>query len=304
MRILEVGLGHRESMSKVAYGRAGRQLIALAGDRFIVWSLETFEQVQVVARASMAMWLDCLFIPGGKAYLEVNGYWKAGDDLPNPRTQGLRHYHEHIFTLDDLTGFLCFANDGRSFLCETYGQPWQSPQRIALWDFAGACVRTFPEAGASSPNHAAFASDGMVLALGGGGSYTTTLWDAVSGAPIIELKHTDCVFALAFSPDGTLLATSAGRTVRLWSVPDGKCLHKFRSFLAYTECVAFSPDGTMLVAGSREGRVRIWEAESGRELCDHNWQQGDVADVAFSPDGLTAAAACRKQAVVVWDVDF
>ena len=147
-----------------------------------------------------------------------------------------------------------------------------------------------------------FSPNGTTLALSRL-TYTTALWDAASGEPITELEHTDRILGIAFSPDGSRLATSAGRTVRLWSVPDGRCLHKFRSFRAYCDCVAFSPDGAMLVAGSREGRVRIWEVESGRELCDHDWRQGDVSDVAFSPDGLTAAAAC-KQSVVVWDVDF
>ena len=303
MRILEVG--HRGGVSKVAYGREGRQLIAVADGRFVIWSLESFERDRVLPPSIPTYSaLACLFIPGGRAFLEANGYWRAGDDLPHIPRLTLEHTG-HLGNLTKQTGFLCFAHDGRSFLRESYGQTWQSPNRIALWDLMYNCVRTYPQAGASSPAYAAFSSDGSLLALGGQG-YTTTvgIWDAISREPIIELEHTDQIFGLTFSPDGRRLATSAGRTVRIWSVPEGKSLHKFPAFRAYTECRAFSPDGTMLVAGSREGRVRIWEVESGRELCDHNWQQGDVADVAFSPDGLTAAAACRKQAVVVWDVDI
>ena len=298
MRILEVG--RRAGISKVAYGREGRQLIAAAEGCYIVWSLETFEQLAVIGRGRVIS-VDCLFVPGGKAYLEAHGDWTAVEELPEPTR--LRAWHlEEIRDLTPLTGFLCFAPDGRSFLRESYGLPWQSPQRIAMWDFAGACVRTYPQAGAWSPTLAAFSPDGTVLALDAG-TYTTTLWDAVSREPTVELVHTDRVFDLAFSPAGRRLATSAGRTVRVWSVPEGKCLHKFRAFRAYTECVALSPDGALLVAGSREGRVRTWDVESGRELSDHDWRQGEVSDVAFSPDGQTAAAACRK-AVVVWDVDF
>ena len=298
MRILEIE--RHVSVSKVAYGRAGRQLIALADEGFIVWSLETFERERIWPRGPRTS-LDCLFVPGGKAYLEANGDWMAGEELPEPTF--LRSGHrEQIRNFDSVRGFLCFSHDGQSVLLESYGQPWQSPERIALWDFASVCVRTYPHAGAWSPNQAAFSPDGSALAMSVEGM--VTLWDSESREPIVGLEHTDRVFGVTFSPDGRRLATSAGRTVRVWSVPEGKCLHKFRAFRAYSECVAFSPDGTMLVAGSREGRVRIWEVESGRELSDHNWQQGEVADVAFSPDGLTAAAACRKGAVVVWDVDF
>ncbi len=299
MRILEVG--NRANVSKVAYGREGRQLIAAVGDRFVSWSLETFERERVIPRVSL-MPLDCLFVPGGRAFLEANGYWKAEDELPGAEKLSAGHLQQ-MGNLNSLTGFLCFAPDGDSVLRVSYAQPWQSPLRFALWDFGGLCVRTYPHAGSMYSRWATFSPDGSLLAIGGM-SALVKVWDAISREQIAELEHTDSVFGTTFSPDGRRLATSAGRTVRIWSVPEGKCLHKFKAFRAYTECRAFSPDGTMLLAGSREGRVRIWEVESGRELCDHDWQRGGVSDVAFSPDGLTAAAACSKQAVVVWDVDF
>ena len=298
MRILEVG--RRAGLSKVGYGREGRQLIAAAEGRYIVWSLETFEQFAVIGRGPV-MSLDCLFVPGGKAYLEAHGDWTTVEELPEPTR--LRAWHlDQIRDLTSLTGFRCFAADGKSVLRETYSQPWQSPQRLALWDFAGTCVRGYPRAGSMGKSGAAFSPDGKILALDGEG-VTIALFDAVTREFLAQLTHTDRVFGLTFSPDGRRLATSAGRTVRIWSVPGGECLHKFRAFRGYSECRAFSLDGTLLVAGSREGRVRTWEVESGRELSDHDWRQGEVADVAFSPDGQTAAAACGE-AVVVWDVDF
>ena len=300
MRILEVN--HRGVVSRVAYGREGRQLVAIVGDRFIIWNLETFEQERVIPRIAPVMPLDCMFVSGGRAFLEANDYWKADDELPRAPKLTLGHLQQ-VGKLTSLTGFRCFAADGKSVLRESYSHPWQSPQRLALWDFAGTCIRGYPQAAVRGEHWAAFSPDGMFLAMHGASS-KITLWDAIAREPFDELEHTDRIMGLTFSPDGRRLATSAGRTVRIWSVPEGKCLHKFRSFRTYTECRAFSPDGSMLVAGSREGRVRIWDVESGRELSDHNWQQGDVSDVAFSPDGLTAAAACRNQAVVVWDVDI
>lgn len=300
MRILEIG--PRANVSKVTYGREGRQLVAAADNCFVVWSLETFEQERAVPRVALVMSLDCLFLPGGRSFLEANDYWKAGDELPAVSKLASNHLPQ-TSSLADLSGFRCFAADGKSVLRESYGIPWQSQQRLALWDFSGNCVQGFPHTGAASGRCAEFSADGLFLAKEGP-SGNITLWDSIAREPIAELKHTDRIFGLTFSPDGRRLATSAGRTVRVWSVPEGRCRHKFRAFRASSMCRAFSPDGTMLVAGSNEGRVRIWEVESGRELCDHDWQQGGVADVAFSPDGLTAAAACSKQAVVVWDVDF
>ena len=299
MRILEVG--RRAGLSKVGYGREGRQLVASGHAQLVVWSLETFEQERVVPRAAPVTPLDCLFLPGGRAFLEANGYWKAVDELPAAANLSEDHLR-HAGHLTPLTGFRCFAADGKSVLRETYSQSWQSPQRLALWDFAGTFVRGYPRAGLLGKDAAAFSPDGKILALDGAG-VTIALFDSVTREQVAQLTHTHRVFGLTFSPDGKRLAASAGRTVRIWSVPGGECLHKFRAFRGYSKCRAFSPDGTLLVAGSSEGRVRTWDVESGRELSDHAWRQGAVSDVAFAPDGQTAAAACGE-AVVVWDVDI
>ena len=54
-----------------------------------------------------------------------------------------------IQTLRRIIGFLCFAHDGKSFLRESYNLPYHSAQRLALWDFTAACVRTYPRASAT-----------------------------------------------------------------------------------------------------------------------------------------------------------
>src|SRR5262249_29376782 len=48
--------------------------------------------------------------------------------------------------------------------------------------------------------------------------------------------------------------------------------------------VAFSPDGTRLASGSRDGTVKVWEAATGRELLSLKGHTSFVSCVAFSPD--------------------
>jgi WD40 repeat protein len=67
--------------------------------------------------------------------------------------------------------------------------------------------------------------------------------------------------ALAFSGDGTVMATVGGdRRVRVWDVERREQLHALGEHAAFTRGVAFGPDGTALFSSSDDGTVRRWDA--------------------------------------------
>jgi WD40 repeat protein/predicted Ser/Thr protein kinase len=72
--------------------------------------------------------------------------------------------------------------------------------------------------------------------------------------------HTDMVFAVAFHPDGTRLAT-AGRdgAVWLWDVARGEEVARLPGHASYIWSLAFSPDGATLASGSGDFTVRLWD---------------------------------------------
>ncbi len=74
--------------------------------------------------------------------------------------------------------------------------------------------------------------------------------------------HTDDVFATAFHPDGTRLA-SAGRdrAVWLWDLARGEEVARLQGHTSYVWSLAFSPDGTTLASGSGDSTVRLWDTE-------------------------------------------
>jgi WD40 repeat protein len=72
--------------------------------------------------------------------------------------------------------------------------------------------------------------------------------------------HTDKVFAVAFHPDGTRLAT-AGRegAVWLWDLARGEAVARLPGHKNYVWSLAFSPDGATLASGSGDSTVRLWD---------------------------------------------
>ncbi len=87
------------------------------------------------------------------------------------------------------------------------------------------------------------------------------LWDVVSGQEKAILRgHTDWVYSVRFSPDGSTLASgSFDETIRLWDVVSGQEKAILRGHTAYVSSVRFSSDGSILASGSFDGTILLWD---------------------------------------------
>ncbi len=182
---------------------------------------------------------------------------------------------------------------------------------VSLWTTGTGEIRVL-DVGPGPVRAVEFGPDGTTLATGSHDRLRDThideptfrLWDLTTRRVTSTLTRAGTYgHALAFHPDGRLLATSGDLAgpVHLWDLDTGQ-----HTFLAgHTgghNTVAFSHGGRTLATGSIDSTIRLWDMttrETITALAPHGHY---VIAVAFSPDDRTLATASIDSTIRLWDV--
>jgi WD40 repeat protein len=123
--------------------------------------------------------------------------------------------------------------------------------------------------------------------------------------PLVAVKP--LIGALAYSPDGKLLALGEFKEVRLLEPASGKVVGTLSGEAEDVRAVAFSPDGKLLAAAgglpARAGEVKIWDVEKRAELRTIVGHADCIYAVEFSPDGKSIATSSYDKLIKLWDVE-
>jgi WD40 repeat protein/serine/threonine protein kinase len=209
----------------------------------------------------------------------------------------------------------------------------------AVWDLIGRRLRGTLGLGLDTPYGATFSPDGRLLACasGGGvevfdtatlqqklfvrGDYTVAvafspdsqllaipstqlgvvrLWNLATNREVAVLRFPGTPLGAFFTPDGKSLFATTFRSCRTWSLAGAGDKRALAGHTAGVPVVAFSPNGDLLAAGSKDKTVSLWKVATGELVHRIAALPEHVQTLAFSPDGRLLAVSTAGTARL-WD---
>jgi WD40 repeat protein/DNA-binding SARP family transcriptional activator len=309
-QLLGAYYGHEGHLGGLAFSPDGGRLLSGSDDQTLrIWDVGTRQPLRLLAGHSGGI-VCVAFHPDGVTVASASTDHTAR--VWNSDTgQQLHLLQAH----SAMVASVAFSPDGNLLATASHDQ------MVCVWDWRNERLlhslrgHTGPvRSVAFCPRPITIGQAPRALLVSGSYDQTLRLWDAETGEELGSLAgHSAPIIAVAWSADGTLLISgSDDQTVRVWDLRDhgpgaehGRTIRILQGHSAAVIALAVPPQAdagqALLVSGSYDKTVRVWDIDSGRALAILQGHSKWLQALVFAPDGRLVVGGSDGQNVRVWD---
>lgn len=296
--------GHSDVVESVAISPNGQILVSGSSDGTIkVWNLVTGLEIFTI-KGHRDNVTSVAINPDGKTFVSCDGsdikVWNLSTGLE----------------LLTITSKFIFANsiaispDGQTLVSGS-----DSSDELRVWNLTtGNEIR--PSTRSGGIEALAISPDGQTI-IGGTSSKGVMVWNLATGERIRPLKgKAGYVTSIAISPDGQTVAGSSPLhgIIGVWNPSTGERIHDLKNVVkTFSDfvnvdpseefsAVAINPDGKILVSGSRDGTIKVWNLATSKEILSLKEHLKSISSVAISSDGHTLVSGSIDTTIKVWNI--
>lgn len=284
--------GHSREISGVTFSPNGELLVSCSADGTVrVWDTNLVTAHKSLQRhsyevAATRISPDGRLLGSGSTDYKLQ-LWDIATGMP-------------LQVLDDYSGkssTLIFSPDSSLMAF----RPKSDSAIIRLWNtVTGELCRTLGDH-SSAVDRVVFSPDCQRLASIDE-EWTITLWDITSGERLYSLDGDGSWVCIAFSRNGTKLASSSGNLVRVWDTKTGRLQQELKGHKSKITAMAFTADERFIVSGSIDAKVRIWDLATDT-LSQTLQDCGAINQLAISSNGRFLVSGTLSQTIRLWDRD-
>ncbi|KAJ6144961.1 hypothetical protein N7470_008856 [Penicillium chermesinum] len=281
--------GHSYEIRSIAWSPDGSRLASGSADKTVrIWDPATGQSVSILE--GHTDWVNSIaWSPDGSRLVSGSGdkTVRIWDPATGQSVSTLNCYSRSAFSA---VYSIAWSPDG-SRLASGSGD-----NIVQIWDLATGQSMSILEGHTKWVNTIAWVGD-----------KTVRIWDPATGQSVSTLNgHSrsafSAVYSIAWSPDGSRLASGSGdNIVRIWDPATGQNMSILEGHTYSVYSIAWSPDGSRLVSGSEDKTVRIWDPATGQSVSILEGHTDWVNSIFWSPDGSRLASGSEDKTVRIWD---